>query len=94
MERGDCDARLSQAHSSEDASSASESKYYNHIAITFSNVRYGVTANIIAFHAIARGSIPRIGVFVVAATHPNCAVPTGIAFRKVDVVSCLARKTE
>ena len=24
-------------------------------------IRYGVTANIIAFHAIARGSIPRTG---------------------------------
>ena len=27
------------------------------------DVRYGVTANIAAFHAAARGSIPRIGVF-------------------------------
>ena len=25
-------------------------------------IRYGVVANIIAFHAIARGSIPRIGI--------------------------------
>lgn len=28
------------------------------------HVRYGVTANITAFHAVARGSIPRIGVFL------------------------------
>ena len=26
-------------------------------------VRYGVTANITAFHAVARGSIPRTGIF-------------------------------
>ena len=28
---------------------------------SFSSIRYGVTANIAAFHAAARGSIPRIG---------------------------------
>ena len=28
------------------------------------SVRYGVTANIAAFHAAARGSIPRIGIFL------------------------------
>ena len=27
------------------------------------NIRYGVTANITAFHAVARGSTPRIGIF-------------------------------
>jgi hypothetical protein len=27
------------------------------------NIRYGVVANIIASHAIARGSIPRVGTF-------------------------------
>ena len=34
-------------------------------------LRYGVTANIIAFHAIARGSIPRIGGFLL----PVVALP-------------------
>ena len=34
---------------------------YVHTSILF-NIRYGVTANIAAFHAAARGSIPRIGV--------------------------------
>ena len=29
-------------------------------------IRYGVTANITAFHAVARGSIPRTGIFVVS----------------------------
>ena len=28
------------------------------------SIRYGVTANIAAFHAAARGSIPRIGIFL------------------------------
>ena len=27
-------------------------------------IRYGVVANIIASHAIARGSIPRVGIFL------------------------------
>ena len=30
--------------------------------VKFVSIRYGVTANIAAFHAAARGSIPRIGV--------------------------------
>ena len=33
------------------------------------NFRYGVVANIIASHAIARGSIPRVGIFGIRCFH-------------------------
>ena len=34
------------------------------LLLVFYAIRYGVVANIIASHAIARGSIPRVGIFV------------------------------
>ena len=34
-------------------------------------IRYGVMANIAAFHAAARGSIPRIGTFTKSASLEN-----------------------
>ena len=45
-------------------------------------VRYGVTANITAFHAVARGSIPRIGVLGVEYAHfpRQTLAATGLCF--------------
>lgn len=37
--------------------------YFSHNISRFPLIRYGVTANITAFHAVARGSIPRIGAY-------------------------------
>ena len=45
---------------------------WNHDLITlhqeFDKIRYGVMANIAAFHAAARGSIPRVGTFTKSAS--------------------------
>ena len=46
-------------------------------------IRYGVVANIIASHAIARGSIPRVGTFcfvVICRKHSYLSVPTYTVF--------------
>lgn len=53
------------------------------------HVRYGVVANIIASHAIARGSIPRVGIFLITTSSTPLRFRVSVSvFRDVHDLTC------
>ena len=55
--------------------------------VTFQHVRYGVVANIIASHAIARGSIPRVGIFLILPPGQRSRIPSEMLRYDVQALS-------
>ena len=59
------------------------------VSLETSDIRYGVVANIIASHAIARGSIPRVGIFFVVVFTLNNQVAASIERTRHERISVL-----